>query len=157
MRHQNAYRKLTMSAAHRRAMFRNMATSLLLHEQYETSVAKAKELRPITEGLITLAKKDSLHNRRKAYSYLMSKAVVHKLFAELGPRYASRAGGYTRVLKTGHRHGDAAEMAVIQMVKEEAKAAEKAKPKKARKSRASAKAGKSETQASPEKQSEGAA
>ncbi|NDC37852.1 MAG: 50S ribosomal protein L17 [Proteobacteria bacterium] len=116
MRHGVGYRKFQKSAAHTRAMFRNMATSLILHEQIETTVEKAKELRPIVEKLITRAKKDTLPSRRMAYSYLKDKAVVHKLFTEVGPRFAARNGGYTRVVRSGHRAGDRANMAVIALV-----------------------------------------
>jgi large subunit ribosomal protein L17 len=97
-------------------MFRNMATSLILHEQIETTLEKAKELRPIVEKLITRAKKDTLPSRRLAYSYLKDKSVVHKLFTEVGPRFAARNGGYTRVVRSGNRAGDAAKMAVIALV-----------------------------------------
>lgn len=130
MRHNKAYRKFGRTPAHRRAMFRNMATSLFQHEKIETTLHKAKDLRSVAEKLITTAKEDNLHNRRKAYGYLQSKAVVHKLFAELGPRYKDRPGGYTRVVRTRRRNGDAAELAVIQLVQEELKPKKKAKPKK---------------------------
>jgi large subunit ribosomal protein L17 len=116
MRHGVGYRKFQKSAAHTRAMFRNMATSLILHEQIETTLEKAKELRPIVEKLITRAKKDTLPSRRLAYSYLKDKSVVHKLFTEVGPRFAARNGGYTRVVRSGNRAGDAAKMAVIALV-----------------------------------------
>lgn len=116
MRHGVGYRKFQKSAAHTRAMFRNMATSLILHEQIETTLEKAKELRPIVEKLITRAKKDTLPSRRIAYSYLKDKSVVHKLFTEVGPRFAARNGGYTRVVRSGNRAGDAAKMAVIALV-----------------------------------------
>lgn len=116
MRHGVGYRKFQKSAAHTRAMFRNIATSLLLHEQIETTVQKAKELRPIVEKLITRAKKDTLPNRRLAYSYLKDKAVVHKLFTDIGPRFLTRNGGYTRVIQSRLRAGDKAAMAVISLV-----------------------------------------
>lgn len=116
MRHRKAFRKLTMTSSHRKAMFRNMATSLLRHEQLETTVAKAKDLRRVVEPLIALAAKDTLPGRRRAYSILTDKAVVHKLFADIGPRFKARKGGYTRVVRTRIRHGDAAELAVICLV-----------------------------------------
>ena len=116
MRHGVGYRKFQKSAAHTRAMLRNIATSLLLHEQIETTVQKAKELRPVVEKLITRAKKDTLPNRRHAYSYLMDKAVVHKLFTDIGPRFATRNGGYTRIIQSRLRAGDKAAMAVISLV-----------------------------------------
>ena len=97
-------------------MFRNMATSLLKHEQIETTVPKAKELRGVVERMITLGKRGDLHARRQALGYLVDEAVVRKLFDTLGPRYAERPGGYTRVLKAGHRYGDAAPMAIIELV-----------------------------------------
>lgn len=119
MRHRCALRKFNRSSSHRRAMFRNMATALLLHEKCETTVEKAKDLRRVVEKLITLAGSDTLHARRQAYSYLQDKAVVHKLFAEIGPRFKTRPGGYTRVLRSRTRSGDAAELAVIELVREE--------------------------------------
>lgn len=100
-------------------MFRNMATALLLHEKCETTVEKAKDLRRVVEKLITLAGSDTLHARRQAYSYLQDKAVVHKLFAEVGPRFRTRPGGYTRVVRSRTRAGDAADLAVIELVSEE--------------------------------------
>jgi len=121
MRHQHAFRKFQKSPAHRRAMFRNMATSLLREERCETTVEKAKELRGIVEPLITLAGEDTLEARRQAYSYLLDKAVVQKLFKELGPRFKARPGGYTRVIRTRLRHGDAAALACIELVSEEFK------------------------------------
>jgi large subunit ribosomal protein L17 len=125
MRHGVGYRKFQKSAAHTRAMFRNMATSLILHEQIETTVEKAKELRPIVEKLITRAKKDTLPARRIAYSYLKDKAVVHKLFVEVGPRFSARNGGYTRVIRSRKRAGDAASMAIIALVEQKPRAASK--------------------------------
>ena len=98
-------------------MFRSLATSLIREEKFETTVQKAKDLRPVVEKLVTIAKEDSLSNRRRALSYLLCKKVVHKLFAEVGPRYKDTKGGYTRIVRTGYRHGDAAEMAVIEFCK----------------------------------------
>ena len=116
MRHRKSGRHLNRDSAHRKAMFRNMACSLLEHEVMKTTVPKAKELRRVAEPLITLAKSDSVANRRLAFSRTGSKAVVGKLFSELGPRYQDRPGGYTRILKCGFRAGDAAPMAFIELV-----------------------------------------
>jgi large subunit ribosomal protein L17 len=116
MRHGKGLRQLSRSTSHRRALLRNMATSFLKFGSFETTVAKAKELRPVVERLITLGKQDTLASRRRAYSYITDKDVVHTLFAVIGPRCRDRQGGYTRIVKTRTRHGDAAEMAVIQLV-----------------------------------------
>ena len=116
MRHGMAGRKLSVTSTHRLAMFRNMATSLLKHEQITTTLPKAKELRPYVERIITLGKRGGLHARRQAYAQLMDQKVVDKLFTEIAERYKTRAGGYTRVLKAGMRYGDAASMAVIELV-----------------------------------------
>ncbi|MCC3860450.1 50S ribosomal protein L17 [Pseudemcibacter aquimaris] len=118
MRHRKAGRKLNKTSSHRKAMFANMASALLKHEQIITTLPKAKELRPIVERLITLGKRGSLHARRQAISKLPAsdKAIVQKLFDELAERYKERNGGYTRVLKAGFRHGDAAPVAVIELV-----------------------------------------
>ena len=116
MRHGVAHRKLNRTASHRRAMFANMAASLIEHEQIVTTLPKAKELKPIMDKLITLAKRGDLHARRQAISKIRDKGQVAKLFETLGPRYAERSGGYTRVLKAGFRHGDNAPMAVIELV-----------------------------------------
>jgi len=119
MRHRKSGRQLNRNSAHRKAMFRNMACSLMEHEVIKTTVPKAKELRKVAEPLITLAKKDSVANRRLAFSRTGSKAVVGKLFSQLGPRYQDRAGGYTRILKAGFRAGDAAPMAYVELVDRE--------------------------------------
>ena len=116
MRHGKVHRKLNRTAEHRKAMFANMAASLIKHEQIITTLPKAKELRPIVEKLVTLAKKGGLHARRQAIAEIRDVAMVKKLFAVLGPRYKDRAGGYTRVLKAGFRYGDAAPMAIIEFV-----------------------------------------
>ena len=116
MRHGNAHRKLGRTASHRNSLFRNMATELLRHETMRTTIEKAKELRPIVEKLVTLGKNDSLHSRRKAYSYLVDKDVVHKLFAIIGPRFKKREGGYLRIVRADVRPGDAASMAYIEFV-----------------------------------------
>ncbi|WP_022699719.1 50S ribosomal protein L17 [Oceanicaulis alexandrii] len=116
MRHGVAHRKLNRTSTHRRAMFANMAASLIEHEQIVTTLPKAKELKPIMDKLITLAKRGDLHARRQAISKIRNKDQVAKLFEALGPRYQERQGGYTRVLKAGFRHGDNAPMAVIELV-----------------------------------------
>ncbi len=116
MRHRKSGRQLNRNASHRHAMFRNMATSLLEHEIIKTTLPKAKELRRVAEPLITLAKEDSVANRRLAFDRTRSKAIVGKLFTEIGPRYAERPGGYTRIMKCGNRPGDQAPMAYIELV-----------------------------------------
>ena len=116
MRHGIAGRKLNVTASHRAAMFRNMAVALIKHEQITTTLPKAKELRPVAEKLITLGKRGGLHARRQAYAQLRDETIVAKLFGVLAERYSARSGGYTRVLKAGMRHGDAADMAVIEFV-----------------------------------------
>jgi large subunit ribosomal protein L17 len=116
MRHKIGYRKLNRTSSHRIAMLRNMAASLIKHEQITTGVAKAKELRPYVEKLITLAKKGGLSNRRLAQSRLMDDAQLAKLFDTLATRYADRNGGYTRIIKAGYRASDASPMAIIELV-----------------------------------------
>lgn len=116
MRHRHSGRRLGRDSAHRAAMFRNMAASLFEHEIIRTTLAKAKELRTVAEPLITLARTDSVANRRLAFSRLRDKAAVGKLFGELGPRYAARPGGYIRILKCGDRTGDRAPMAFVELV-----------------------------------------
>ena len=116
MRHRKIGRKLGRNSSHRKAMFRNMSISLLLNETIKTTVPKAKELRRVIEPLITLAKKDEASNRRLAFDRLRDKAAVGKLFSDIGPRFNDRPGGYLRILKIGPRAGDAAPMAVIQLV-----------------------------------------
>ncbi len=116
MRHQKSGRRLNRNSSHRKAMFSNMANSLFDHEIIKTTLPKAKELRRVAEPLITMAKKDSVANRRQAFARLRDKAMVGKLFNELGPRYDARPGGYTRILKCGFRSGDAAPMAYIELV-----------------------------------------
>jgi len=126
MRHQKSGRKLNRNSSHRKAMFSNMANSLFDHEIIKTTLPKAKELRRVAEPLITMAKNDSVANRRLAFARLRDKEMVGKLFNELGPRYAGRPGGYTRIMKCGFRSGDAAPMAYIELVDrpEEAEAVE---------------------------------
>ena len=116
MRHSKGYRRLNRTHEHRKALFANMAGSLIEHEQIKTTLPKAKELRPIVEKLITLAKRGDLHARRLAASQLKEDQYVTKLFDVLGPRYSERAGGYTRVLRAGFRYGDMAPMAIIEFV-----------------------------------------
>ncbi len=116
MRHRKSGRHFNRPTAHREAMLRNLAISLIEHEVIRTTLPKAKELRSVAEPLITLAKNDSVANRRLVFDRTRSKSAVGKLFAELGPRYATRPGGYTRILKCGYRPGDAAPMAFIELV-----------------------------------------
>src|SRR6478752_1715514 len=116
MRHANAHRKLNRTTEHRKAMFANMASALIKHEQIVTTLPKAKDLRPIVEKIITLGKRGDLHARRQAMSQLRDEDMVKKLFAVLGPRYQSRQGGYLRIMKAGFRYGDNAPMAVIEFV-----------------------------------------
>lgn len=116
MRHLNSGRQLNRDSAHRKAMFRNMAASLFRHEIIKTTLPKAKELRRTAEPLITMAKSDSVANRRLAFSRLRDREMVTKLFNELGPRYGSRPGGYLRILKCGFRPGDNAPMAIVELV-----------------------------------------
>ena len=116
MRHGNGLRKLNRTSSHRSAMFRNMAVSLLTHEEISTTLPKAKELRRIVEPMITLGKSATLANRRLAFNRLRDNGTVAKLFAELGPRYAKRKGGYLRILKSGFRKGDNAPMALVSLL-----------------------------------------
>lgn len=116
MRHKIAGRKLGRTSAHRKAMLRNMVTSLFEHERIVTTKEKAKELRPVAEKIITLAKRGDLHARRQAMSFVRSKAVVEKLFTEIRDQFEDRKGGYTRIIQTGVRQGDAASMAIIELV-----------------------------------------
>ncbi len=116
MRHKKSGRKLNRNSSHRKAMFRNMAASLLRHETIRTTLPKAKELRKVVEPLITLAKNDGVANRRLAFDRLRDKEVVGKLFKDLGPRFKERPGGYLRILKIGFRPGDSAPMAIVQLL-----------------------------------------
>ncbi len=116
MRHRKSGRRLGRTSSHRKAMFRNMAASLLRHETIKTTLPKAKELRRVVEPLITLAKEDGVAKRRLAFDRLRDKEVVGKLFKDIGPRFKDRPGGYLRILKTGPRPGDAAPMAIVQLV-----------------------------------------
>ncbi len=121
MRHRVANRKLGRTSSHRRAMLRNMVTEFLDKGRIVTTLPKAKELRSVAEKMITLGKKDGLHARRQALAYIRTKDVVHKLFADVAPRFADRNGGYTRILKLGIRKGDNAEIAILEMVGSEDK------------------------------------
>ncbi len=116
MRHRKSGRKLNRNSSHRKAMFQNMAVSLLRHEAIKTTLPKAKELRRVAEPMITMAKTDSVHRRRLAFNRLRDREIVGKLFNELGPRYQDRPGGYLRILKTGYRPGDSAPMAYVELV-----------------------------------------
>ncbi|MCO6414193.1 MAG: 50S ribosomal protein L17 [Thiogranum sp.] len=116
MRHRQSGRKLNRNSSHRKAMFSNMAASLLSHEVIKTTLPKAKELRRVAEPLITMAKSDSVHKRRLAFARLRDRDTVTKLFNELGPRYKDRPGGYLRILKMGYRSGDNAPMALVELV-----------------------------------------
>ena len=127
MRHGNGLRKLNRTSSHRAAMFRNMANSLLQHEVIKTTLPKAKELRRVVEPMITLAKVDTVANRRLAFDRLRDRAMVTKLFNDLGPRFNARPGGYTRILKMGYRVGDNAPMALVELVDGPVAAAPEAK------------------------------
>jgi large subunit ribosomal protein L17 len=152
MRHRNSGRQLSRNSSHRQALLRNMATSLLRHETIRTTVPKAKELRRVVEPLITLAKIDSASKRRLAYSRLRDEAVVEKLFEDLGPRFKSRAGGYTRILKMEPRPGDSADMALMQLVEGLEAAADKgADDAKGKTSKRSKRAAAPEVDAAPKR------
>ena len=155
MQHRNAFRKLNRTASHRRALLRNMATALVLHNRIETTLPKAKELKRVADKLVTLAKKNTLHARRQAMAYLFAVnreadgnvgklTPVHKLFTEIAPRYAERNGGYTRVVRTRKRDGDKAQLAVIEFVESDVQAQ---KPEKRRKRRVVKKDGGSSAEA----------
>ena len=122
MRHRKSGRRLGRNSSHRKAMFRNMASSMVKHETIRTTVPKAKELRRVVEPLITLAKEDSVANRRLAFDRLRDKEAVGKLFSEIGPRFKDRPGGYLRILKMGPRPGDAAPMAIVMLTEQAAEA-----------------------------------
>ena len=128
MRHGHGLRKLNRTTSHRLAMFRNMAVSLLRHEQIRTTVPKAKELRRVVEPMITLGKTPTLANRRLAFNRLRDRDTVSKLFGELGPRYAKRNGGYLRILKSGFRKGDNAPLALVTLMDRPGQAVESKKP-----------------------------
>jgi large subunit ribosomal protein L17 len=139
MRHRKAGKKLGRDSSHRKAMLRNMVTSLFRHEQLETTDAKAKQLRPVAEKMITLAKRGDLHARRQTLAYIMDKAITHKLFEDLRERYLDRQGGYVRIIKKGNRKGDGASVSVIQLLP-----AEESKKKSKKKGRTPKSAGPAE-------------
>jgi large subunit ribosomal protein L17 len=139
MRHRVKSQRLGRNTAQRKALLRNMVTSFLEKERMQTTHVKAKAVRPIAEKMITLAKTNTLHTRRRALSYIYKKDVVRKLFEDIGPRFSERPGGYTRIVKIGPRAGDGAEMAVIELVGTEFKKKEKKKEKVAEKAKAAAK------------------
>jgi large subunit ribosomal protein L17 len=141
MRHLKSGRKLNRSGAHRKALFRNMVTSLLEREHLRTTDAKAKELRGIADRMVTLGKRGTLHARRQALAYIRSETVVKKLFDEVAPRFRERAGGYTRVIKLGHRHGDAAPMSIIELTDRGEAAKAEAEKKRERRTRRAEKKG----------------
>lgn len=129
MRHRNAVWKLGRNTSHRRALLRNLTTSVILNERVKTTVQKAKAVRPWVERMITLGKRDTLHSRRQAAAYLLQPAAVSKLFSTLAPRFGDRHGGYTRIIKTGWRQGDGADTAILELLGSElsVKKAERAK------------------------------
>jgi len=140
MRHSKSGRRLGRTTSHRIAMFRNMVTSFLTHEKIVTTDAKAKELRPIAEKMITLGKQGDLHAVRQAAAYIRDKQTVTKLFSVIAPRFKERPGGYTRIVKLGLRPGDTAEMSLIELVEEEMKAKDVKKPRKSAPRKAAPKA-----------------
>ncbi|MFW6147392.1 MAG: 50S ribosomal protein L17 [Thermodesulfobacteriota bacterium] len=133
MRHRKSGRKLNRTSSHRRAMLRNLVTSLFRHEEIATTHAKAKTARPIAERMITLAKRGDLHARRQALSYIMDKSVAHSLFDEIKDRFRDRQGGYVRILRTGYRRGDNAPLALMQLVTAGQVKDKKGKPKTSKK------------------------
>jgi large subunit ribosomal protein L17 len=135
MRHLVKRKKLGRDTSHRRALLRNLVTSFLEKERIRTTLAKAKAARPLAEKMITLARKDTLHAKRQALSFIYKKPVVKKLFEELGPRFSERPGGYTRIVKIGPRAGDGAEMAILELIGSEFKKKEKKKAKEKAKSK----------------------
>ena len=147
MRHLKSGRKLNRTGAHRLALFRNMVTSLLLHEHLQTTDAKAKELRRFADKMITLGKRGTLHARRQAAAFVRSRKVVKKLFDEIGPRFQDRPGGYTRITKLGQRLGDAAPISLIELTERGDRARSEAEKKRERKRRAAKK--KEESRATP--------
>jgi len=154
MRHNVGYRKLGRTSEHRRALLRNLATDLFRHERLKTTMPKARELRPYAERLITLARRDDLHARRQVAGHISDRAIVKKLFDTLGPRFATRPGGYTRALKLGPRPGDGADMAIVELVGSEPTFKKQKDDKKARRDR-KAKAREKETEAAAAPGAEG--
>jgi large subunit ribosomal protein L17 len=149
MRHNVRLRKLGRTSGHRRALLRSLTTSLFRHERIRTTLPKAKELRPFAEKLITLARRDDLHARRQVIRHVADKDVVKKLFATLGPRFATRPGGYTRTMRLGPRQGDGAEMAIVELVGSETIVKKRREDRKARRDRQVASSKKREEQAAP--------
>jgi len=149
MRHNVRLRKLGRTSGHRRALLRSLTTSLFRHERIRTTLPKAKEMRPFAEKLITLARRDDLHARRQVIREVADRDVVKKLFATLGPRFATRPGGYTRTLRLGPRQGDGAEMAIVELVGSEAIVKEQREERKARRDRQVAASRKREERAAP--------
>jgi large subunit ribosomal protein L17 len=141
MRHLNSGRKLNRSSAHRKALFRNLVTSLIEHEHVRTTDAKAKELRRIADRMVTLGKRGSLHARRQAAAYVRTRSAVTKLFDEVAARFRERPGGYTRIIKLGHRHGDAAPMSMIELTDRGEAAKAEAEKKRERRRRRTEKKG----------------
>ena len=139
MRHLKAGRKLNRSSAHRRALLRNLVTSLLQHEHLQTTDAKAKEMRSWVDRMITLGKRNTVHARRQAAAFVRGRDIVKKLFDEIAPRFANRPGGYTRITKLGNRHGDAAPVSLIELVERSDRARTEAEKKRERRARAAAK------------------
>ena len=139
MRHLKAGRKLNRSSAHRRALLRNLVTSLLQHEHLQTTDAKAKEMRRWVDHMITLGKRNTVHARRQAAAFVRGRDIVKKLFDEIAPRFADRPGGYTRITKLGARHGDAAPVSLIELVERSDRARSEAEKKKERRRRLAAK------------------
>jgi len=154
MRHNAGYRKLGRTSGHRRALLRSLTTSLFRHERIRTTLPKAKELRPYAEKLITLARRDDLHARRLVAAQVTDKDVVKKLFASLGPRFATRPGGYTRTLKLGKRQGDGAEMAIVELLGSEGLFKQKSDEARAKRDRRVAAAKKREEDQTPPPESE---
>ena len=140
MRHRVGFNALSRKSAERKALKRNMVTSLFRYERIETTKAKALEVRKMAEKMITRAKVDSVHNRREIARFVYDEAIVDKLFKEIAPMFAERKGGYTRILKTGYRLGDAAEMVILELVEKTASRTEKAEKKEARKAKKAEKA-----------------
>ncbi|HSP98596.1 MAG TPA: 50S ribosomal protein L17 [Candidatus Dormibacteraeota bacterium] len=139
MRHLNAGRKLNRSSSHRRALLRNLVTSLLQHEHLQTTDAKAKEMRRWVDRMITLGKRNTVHARRQAAAFVRGRDIVKKLFDDIAPRFTDRPGGYTRITKLGSRHGDAAPVSLIELVERTDRARSEAEKKKERRRRAAQK------------------
>jgi large subunit ribosomal protein L17 len=154
MRHNVGLRKLGRTTSHRKALLRNLATALLQHERIRTTVPKAKELRPVAERLITLARRDDLHARRQVLRVVIDKTVVKKLFDTLGPRFASRPGGYTRILRLGPRQGDGSDMAIVELIGSEPTFSKQKEARKTRRDRKEAARSKEAAGAEPEQAAE---